>query len=265
MSLTAGSRGTPGRPIQVGRGGMRVLIVGDPAAGKTHLLKTLALDPRSSPALILDTTGGTVGISEEVLAAGSAIYTVTDADNFLEWTRWLRLPENKGKFKSLAVDDFSAMFLAQKSKEMVKAGGPTAVELDGKKYDAVYEAVRRGFLAVQSLAAPVEDGGLGMHTLFTAWADKKLDREKNDAIVPYLAGKFNFEAIGWFDVVGYLEGRYAKEGGKQKFQNKLTTQTDGVLKVRDRTNRLSVVYNPTATILLDAWEGAGTSNGEATK
>ena len=83
MSLSTG-KAPPGRRVQVGRGGMRALVMGDPSSGKTHLIKTLALDPRSAPALILDTTGGTVGISEEVLAAGSEIYTVTDADNFLQ-------------------------------------------------------------------------------------------------------------------------------------------------------------------------------------
>lgn len=262
----------PGIKLSAATRYLKALFYGFSGVGKSWLLKSFLADERTRPALWLDPTGGTTGILDDPLVQEYAeVRTCEDSSSILSVTDWLIAEASQGRFpyKALLVDDYTESFGLTKKKLAVELYGKLAEGIEGVDHARLYERTRTVFRALRRVSWPAAGGGASMHVVVTCWPEKEANHRGIDMMVPRFAGKFGYEAPGYFDVVGYMEAstkREHAEGGDKKrvFTNTVTLQTDGQLLVKDRFNRLgSSMAMPTATKILDAlWHDNSNTNKE---
>lgn len=264
-SALAPAKAFPGTELTAHAPLIKSLIFGPQTAGKTRLCLSFCQDRRFSPALWLDATNGTAGILEEVKAAGARVYQCGDSKAVEEQIDWLlaynhdpeRMTEQfgfPGPFKVLIADDLTESYSKTKEAVAKAKGRGTADNLEGVDYAAVYDRMRRVYRKMIQLASP-PPAGAGMHVVVTCWPESEEDPiEKTAYLVPKFSGKFGYETVGYFDIVGFLSRSIRKEAGETKFTNALITMSSQH-HARDRFGVLPPKLEmPTATAIMDLIE-----------
>ena len=245
---------------------LKMLVFGHSGVGKTRLALTFCEDPRTSPVLWLDPTGGTTGIADQAKAHGASIRVVEAMDSVTKFTDWL-IANKGGGFKTLVVDDFSECFSLTKETVAKQTGKTSAADLDPRDHPKLYERALKIFRALRKVATPVAAGGAGVHIVVTCWAEFKLNNQTQEEYwVPRFAGQFGYQTPAYFDVVTYLESKVkaskdpATKEVTHTFSNTLNALSDQHL-VKDRFNLIGArMEMPTATKILDRLLAAHTNS-----
>jgi hypothetical protein len=255
----------PGVELTASSRYLKLLVHGQTGSGKTRLALTFTEDPRTSPVLWLDPSGGTTGVLEEARANGASIRSAEDTDSVLKFTDWL-VAEKGGGFKTLVIDDFSECFSLTKGKVARKFGHTSAEELDPREHAALYERALKVYRAVRKVASPVEAGGAGVHVLLNCWHEQKAARGSDDQMwIPRFAGQFGFQTPAYFDVVAAITHDWKKVKNPAtkevtyEFSNELITSSNEYL-TKDRFDLFNgVLAHPTATKIMDALDARNTN------
>lgn len=246
----------PGKELTEAERLLKLFVFGKSGSGKTRLLKTFAEDPRTSPLLVLDASGGTTGVLDDMQRHGASVRRVSDTRSILTFTDALLKNAKDQPYKALCLDDFSESFSVTKDQVAKSYGHASAEELDPREHPRLYERALKVYRALGQCATPVSMGGAGLHVIVTCWDELKPDREKEEYWVPAFAGQFGFKTPAYFDIVAYLDHDIVKDKQTKevRFTNKLIVQSNTYL-VKDRFDVIGTeMPMPTATKLLDALE-----------
>ncbi|KKL67218.1 hypothetical protein LCGC14_2137160, partial [marine sediment metagenome] len=195
---------------------IKIAIYADPGVGKTYFLGTADTDKRLTPALLVDTEGGTLTIRNK---KNIDVVRVRSYDDIVKLIQHLRQPDHSKcshrKWKTIMIDSLSEL-QKQIMQEIVRTEynkNPSGRDPDvptmrdwGKNAERVRKVVR----AFRDLT--------GYHIIFTL-----LQREIKDEssgvtrIKPALPGMLADEIAGFIDIVGYLQIiRKTEEKGDDK-------------------------------------------------
>ena len=257
-------------------GQIKLLIYADPGVGKTFFLGTADGDPRLTPALLVDTEGGTMTIRDK---KGIDVIRVRSYDDIVKLIQHLRMPDHSKckhrKWKAIFIDSLSEL-QKQIMAEIVKtayAQNPGRHDPDipemrdwGKNAERVRKVVR----AFRDLE--------GYHIIFTTlMKETKNDSTGEVTIRPGLPGQLAGDIPGFIDIVGFLQivrkeehsgetGEEDEEKPKQKKKTvivrRMIVQPITRAVTKDRSDNLGVALeDPTLPRMLDLILGEGDTDG----
>ncbi|KKM82658.1 hypothetical protein LCGC14_1317240 [marine sediment metagenome] len=249
---------------------LKILVYADPGVGKTYFLGTADSDKRLTPALLVDTEGGTLTIRGK---KNIDVVRVRSYDDIVKLIGHLRMPDHSKcshrKWKSIMIDSLTEL-QKQIMQEILRAGfvknpskDPDVAEMRdwGKNAERVRKVVR----AFRDLE--------GYHIIFTL-----LQREIKDdnsgivTIKPSLPGQLADDIAGFIDIVGFLQIVREEEskGEDDKKTKKVTVYRRMVVQpitraiAKDRSDVLGEVINdPTLPKMLDAIAKEVQDNGSS--
>lgn len=236
---------------------LKFLVYAQPGAGKTFLMGTADGDPRLTPALLIDTEGGSLTIRG---TKDIDVVRVHDYGEMVKLIHHLQIPDHsKCKhriWKSLMLDSFTEY---QKSimQEIVRKSYAEKPETRDPDVPAMHdwnknaERCRKTIRALRDIPS--------VH-LFVTCLEKE-NKNENTGIVkilPSLPGQLANEIAGFLDIVGYLRVVKVEEkgaDGKKKaevIRRELVVQPITNAVAKDRSDLLGdIVISPTLPDMLD--------------
>jgi phage nucleotide-binding protein len=238
---------------------LKILIYADPGVGKTYFLGTADSDKRLTPALLVDTEGGTLTIRGK---KNIDVVRVRSYEDIVKLINHLRMPNHSKcshrKWKSIMIDSLTEL-QKQIMQEILRAGfvknpskDPDIAEMRdwGKNAERVRKVVR----AFRDLE--------GYHIIFTLLQrDIKDDNSGIVTIKPSLPGQLADDIAGFIDIVGFLQivrkeestGEGDKKTKKVSVHRRMVVQPITRAIAKDRSDVLGeVIDEPTLPKMLDA-------------
>lgn len=169
------------------------MVHGPQGHGKTHLMGTLAHDPRTAPALFLDFEGGDLTLKGMPGEWDQA--EVRSWEDYNE--QFERLVNNKEGFKSVGIDSLSETHIFALL---------NILEIEGakRKNRNLIEQGDYGTAMVQMRRLVREFRDLDLHVLFVASSKDVRDPREGMVKKPALSGQLADDIPGMMDLVGYL-------------------------------------------------------------
>ena len=235
---------------------LKILIYAAPGAGKTYLLGTAEGDERLTPALLVDTEGGTLTIRG---TKDIDVVRIRNYSDMVTLIQHLREPDHSKcshrKWKSVMVDSLTEL-QKQIMGEIVRTeyqNNPSGRDPDVptmRDWGKNAERVRKVIRALRDMP--------GYHLFITCLEKENKDDNTGTTItLPSLPGQLAHEIAGFIDIVGYLrvmrEETQRGEGQKQiRTYRRLIVQPITKAIAKDRSDLLGEwVDDPTLPKLLD--------------
>lgn len=232
---------------------VKALVFGPPGQGKTYMLGTAQLDPRTAPMLLLDFEGGDetlAGLDIDVARIRSwqdygEVYEALAGDH---WT----LPGSSLKegesYRSIGIDSISEThlwalleILDQATASSSRRDDPDALEIQDY-----------GKATIQMRRLLREFRDLPLHVFYTATSKTVDERGVGKVKVPAMAGAMAEEVVALMSVVGYLA---VEEGEDEENHRLLILQNFPRFRTKVRVpweqECPDVIEDPTITSLLD--------------
>lgn len=257
-------------------GQIKLLIYADPGVGKTYFLGTASGDPRLTPALLVDTEGGTMTIRDKV---DIDVIRVRSYDDIVKLIQHLRIKDHSKckhrKWKAIFIDSLSEL-QKQIMAEIVK----TAYTANPGRHDPDIPEMRdwgKNAERVRKIVRAFRDLE-GYHIIFTAlMKETKNDSTGEVTIRPGLPGQLAADIPGFIDIVGFLQiVRQTEDSGesgeedvdKPKQKKKVVIVRRMIVQpvtravTKDRSANLGVALeDPTLPRMLDLILGEGGNDG----
>ena len=238
---------------------LKILVYADPGVGKTYFLGTADDDPRLTPALLVDTEGGTLTIRGK---KNIDVVRVRSYEDITKLIKHLRMPDHSKcshrQWKCIMIDSLTEL-QKQIMQEILRmeyvkkpSRDPDIPEMRdwGKNAERVRKVVR-AFRDLQ-----------GYHIIFTLLQREIKDENTGITVVkPGLPGQLADDIAGFIDVVGFLQIVRKEETKKEgdKTVKKVIVSRQMVVQpvtraiAKDRSNVLGdIIENPTLPKMLDA-------------
>lgn len=238
---------------------LKILVYADPGVGKTYFLGTADDDPRLTPALLVDTEGGTLTIRGK---KNIDVVRVRSYEDIVKLINHLRMPDHSKcshrQWKCIMIDSLTEL-QKQIMQEILRmeyvkkpSRDPDIPEMRdwGKNAERVRKVVR-AFRDLQ-----------GYHIIFTLLQREIKDDNTGITVVkPGLPGQLADDIAGFIDIVGYLQivrkEETKKEGDKAvkkvSVSRQMIVQPISRAIAKDRSDVLGdVIIDPTLPKMLDA-------------
>lgn len=188
----------------------KVLVFGPSGVGKTTFVGSAALDPRTSPVLVLDFDGGSMSL-EGLDPKTLRVKRVKDWDDFN--IAYDYLASGNHPYKTVAVDSLSELHVfsmlnivddeiaeaidkaRKEGKKEDQAKRIDELEIQQQDYGKSMVQIRRFLRAMLNL---------DMHCIFTALPKSAKIAREGTVQLPAMFGQMAEEVVGMFDVTGYI-------------------------------------------------------------
>ena len=225
----------------------KILIFGQPGAGKTHLIGSMAYAPDVfGKILLLCPDPGTLTLAfDDTMNSQIDVCPIEKTQELDDWFEWLTsVNRETNEYQTLAIDgvtDINKMALLeamQKTSSSNSHVDPDKPNVDhyGRTYIITGRAIRRF-------------RNLPMTVIVTALEKEQRDESSGVRWVgPEVSGKLVSEIPAMFDIVGrlYVEVKRNKETKEETLTRCLRVVNDGKTIAKDRSRRLGeVVIDPT--------------------
>ena len=216
---------------------LKILVYGEPGAGKTHFIGTAMDHPMTRPLLVIDANGGMLTLRKRHDVDIKEAKTLEEAAEYHQ----MLLNENKGYYKTVAIDGVTELQKLDMNDIMYKltrAPGAPRPDLDpdipgipqwGKTGEHMRKIVRW-----------YRD--LPMNVIMTAHVLREQDESMAVKLYPSLPGKMKTELSGFMDIVAYLHTTVKGEEVTRHMQFLGTSK----LIAKDRTGALGNIMDNTS-------------------
>lgn len=222
---------------------IKLLVYGEPGAGKTHFIGTAMDNPVTRPLLLLDCNGGPMTLRKR---HDVDVKEIDSPDRAAEYYEML-LHENDGYYKTVAIDgltDLQKLDMNDIMWKLTRAPGAPRPDLDPDipgipQWGKTGEHMRK-------LVRWYRD--LPMNVIMTAHVLREQDEAGAVKFYPSLPGKMKTEVSGFMDIVAYL---HTTVKGEEVIRHMQFLGTNKLI-AKDRTGALgNVIDNATIPILWD--------------
>ncbi len=208
--------------------GVKVLVYGEPGAGKTRLCAT-APEP-----FVLSAESGLLSLQEE----GLDYAIIESIDDLNEAYAWINSSEEAKKYKTICLDSISEIA------EQVLAEEKNASRDGRKAYGEMADRVTRILRAFRDLR--------GKHVYFSA----KIERTQTDSgailYAPSLPGRTLTQGVGYFFDEEFALMKIAVE---EEVRFVLQTSSDLSYEAKDRSGKLDFYEKPDLTAIFEKISG----------
>lgn len=213
----------------------QVLIFGPSGVGKTSFVGSAALDPRTSPTLVLDFDGG----SSSLAGLPTDVCTVAPIKTWQDYSdAYDYLLNAKHGFRSVAVDSttethiyavlniVSEAFIRGQEGRQGERQRIDDLSVEQGDYGKALNQIRR-FLR--------EFRKLPMHIFYTALTQTDSEPREGYVKKPMMFGRMADEIVGMFDVTGYLSLARVGKKGEEKVKRIMILQNEPSIRAKVKT------------------------------
>lgn len=224
---------------------LKLLIYGEPGAGKTWLAATAQDSEETKPILFLDSEGGTVTIRKRKDVDVRKIRSMQEVQEIQN----ILYADDGGYYKTVVIDSLTELQhldLRTVMKEEYNQK-PDKIDIDVATQRAWGKSRER----LTKIITSYRD--LPCNIVCTALLGSEVDEVNGGSnYFPAFPGKLRGEIPGYFDIVGYLRAEDVRNGNTVEVIRKLQVAKTKRVVAKDRTSALGdVVDNPSIPLM---WE-----------